>query len=134
MMKVDYKIAKLTAIILVISLLLGSFSVLIVEATEEAYTLHDSLVMDTDGNWVSTGVTYNNHNGDYNCYAYAIGRVESKFYNLNDKIDNKIQYQPGDIFTNIQDVSARGSNNIDLLRCTVIKDLVAMGYTYNYFF
>ena len=124
-MKVDYQVKILTSVVLIISLIFGSFSVLIVEASESAYTLQDSKVLDDNGDWVKTGRTYNSHFQNYNCYAYAIGRVESKFYNIN----AGLQYQPGDIFTNIECYDAYLSDNIDLFRCTVIKDLNAMGYT-----
>ena len=111
--------------VLVISFLAGPFFFLIVEATEELYTLNDSLVMDANGNWVSTGVTYNTHNQNYNCYAYAIGRVdEEKFYNLNNSVR---KYNPGDIFVNKSTYLPR--NNIDQIRCSVVRDLIAMGYT-----
>ena len=128
-MKLYSEIKPLTSAILVVSLLLSSFSALIVEASESSYTLVDSEVLDDNGDWVNTGRTYNSHFDDYNCYAYAIGRVDSKFYNLNDLIESEIQYQPGDIFTNVPNAYTRGSNNIDLFRCTVIKDLLAIGYT-----
>ena len=125
MMKVEYQIKNIFAIILVTSLLFGSFSALIVEASEISYTLEDSEVLSDNGNWVSTSVTYNTYNQNYNCYAYALGRVESKFYNIN----AGIQYQPGNIFTNTQYYGTYQSDNMDLFRCCTIKDLIAMGYT-----
>ena len=56
-------IKYLTSLVLVISLLLSSFSALIVEATNgNNNTLNESLVMDNMGNWVNTDVTYNSYN------------------------------------------------------------------------
>ncbi len=86
-----------------------------------SYTLQNSTVKDSKGNWVTSGGAWDPKWKKYNCYAYSIKRNEnSPFY------DTDTQYQPGDM-------SKAGwfgtCNEITDLVDIVIKDLEKMGYT-----
>ena len=103
---------RLISVVAVITLFFSSFSAFVVEAT--------------DG--------YENNTSSYNCYAYAINRVDecdingNRFYNPAQT--GKI-YQPGDISEDIYnnfDVDFYGYD-LNKVKCNVIKDLYAMGYT-----
>ena len=117
---------NITMFVLIISILSGPFSLMVVGVGENIYTLQHSLVLNENGNWVTNYGIYNERNEKYNCYAYAIGRIESnKFYNLNEQW--KAYYYPGDIYAISPNYVSW--SNIDQLRCSIIKDLTAMGHT-----
>ena len=103
---------RLISVVAVITLFFSSFSAFVVEAT--------------DG--------YENNTSSYNCYAYAINRVDECDINGN-RFYNPAQtgriYQPGDISEDIYnnfDVDFYGYD-LNKVKCNVIKDLYAMGYT-----
>ena len=74
-------IKYLTSLVLVISLLLSSFSALIVEATNgNNNTLNESLVMDSMGNWVNTDVTYNSYNSSYTDHFESYSSTQHMAY------------------------------------------------------
>lgn len=85
------------------------------------YSLLYNKVMDESGNWVTSGGYYNEKWSNYNCYAFAINRIEQpSFYNTGK------QYQPGDM-------SGAGRfsscDTIYELANIVKEDLEAMGYS-----
>ena len=115
---------KTTVFILVVSLLLGPVSALIVEASTNTYTLKDSLVMNDQGEWVNDGSNFSRNPRSYNCYAYAIGRVEgNRFYNEG---QNELLYQPGDIFWDYKNTSIYDTEDI---KNKVRQDLEITGHT-----
>lgn len=88
-----------------------------------SYSLQYNTVKDSNDNWVRQGGAWYNKWKNYNCYAYAINRVEQpQFYPSGDYI----QYQPGDM-------SGSGNfgtaNSISQLANVVKDDLIKMGYT-----
>ncbi len=98
------KLKDLIIAVLVVSLLVGPFSLLTVEATEE--------------NEIS------NNFSDYNCYAYAIGRFEqTTFYWHGDKS----RYQPGDMYKS-ERVYMNYEDDVMVMANYVKSDLIAMGY------
>ena len=122
-MKYYKKIEYLLIPLIVFSLLVNTFAVLIVEASNDINILQDSKIW--DGNeWVNVWDDLSCNTGYYNCYAYAINRFgNNKFYDINlcDK------YQPGDIYTDVE--SYANLNNLADIRDSVILDLQAMGYS-----
>ena len=112
-MKMYNNLKHFVACILVISALFSPLSFLITEATEG----------------------YQNLTGSYNCYAYAINRVDEldnqvRFYN---NTQNGRLYQPGDISKDIYNTFGFDPNisyetMLSLIKCNVISDLYAMGH------
>ncbi len=95
---IQFKVRRTIAFILTAVLLMGTVS-LAVYADEEYYgdeieSLTQSTVQDSEGNWVTSGGYYDPNWQNYNCYAYAIQRVEQPHYHI---ISRDIQYTPGDI-------------------------------------
>ena len=131
-MKAHDKFKVLMILGLLVSLLLGQFSLLIVEATEDVYALMNSKVINDQGEWVTGGGGFPCNTGVYNCYAYAISLFgDSKFYDLNfgDK------YQPGDIY--VENTTIPDNDTLSNVRDNVILDLEAVGHNdisvyYNY--
>ena len=101
------KKSKLLSLILIITLLIGSFPALIVSADGEN--------------------EIRNNYDEYNCYAYAIGRFEeTKYYWPYDNLFPR--YQPSEIyksFSNIYD----GYYDVYSLATLVENDLLALGCT-----
>lgn len=89
--------------------------------TTYTYILQNNTVKNSNGDWVTSGGTWNSKWRKYNCYAYSIKRNENpSFYSTSR------QYQPGDMsgagrFSDCNDI-------IDLVDI-VEKDLEKMGYT-----
>lgn len=92
-------------------------------AAVTATTLQYSKVMDSNGNWVTTGGYYDAKWFYYNCYAYSINRAEQPQYYPS---YGYWQYQPGNM-------CGEGSFNdcisIDQLADIVCEDLTAMGFS-----
>lgn len=87
-----------------------------------SYSLKYNTVKDLNGNWVTQGGAWNDKWENYNCYAYAINRIEQpQFYSSG----NYIQYQPGDMSGN---GSFDTTNSILQLANVVKADLIKMGY------
>ena len=114
-MKRYIKFNQLISVVVIITLFSCCFPGFVVEAT--------------DG--------YENNTDSYNCYAYAINRVDELDVN-NDRFYNPAQtekiYQPGDISKNISNtfyIDLNGSNedNINRVKCNTLRDLYAMGHT-----
>ena len=86
------------------------------------YILQYNTVQDINGNWVTSGGDYDVKWDKYNCYAYALNRVEDpKFYSN----DSFIQYQPGDMSQS--GTFEECESIIDLVEI-VKSDLSSMGY------
>lgn len=84
------------------------------------YTLQDSKVKNSKGNWVTSGGAYDDRWEYYNCYAYSIHRMEQPpFYGTSG------HYQPGDMSGS----GSFGTSKTIFDFATVVKnDLLAMGY------
>lgn len=121
----EYDIFKsITVLVLVVSLLFGPISALLVEASESTSTLNDSEVLNDQGEWVNDGSNFSRAPGIYNCYAYAIGRVDgNRFYNVN---QNDLIYQPGDLFW---DYKNELIYDTDIIKNKVRQDLEITGHT-----
>ena len=93
------------------------------DASESAYSLRYNTVMDANGNWVTQGGAYYDEWLNYNCYAFAIGRVEvDSFYPKG----NGFQYQPGDMG---KTGSFLVNQTVFQLAAIIVDDLEAMGYS-----
>ena len=91
-------------------------------SVSSSYSLQYNTVKDSNGNWVTQGGAWNDKWENYNCYAYAINRIEQpQFYSSG----NYIQYQPGDMSGN---GSFDTTNSILQLANVVKADLIKMGY------
>ena len=92
-------------------------------ASETAYELQYNQVMDEEGEWGTSNGAFNPKWYDYNCYAYAINRVEQpQFY----PSGYYIQYQPGDMSGNGDFASI---TTIFELAELIRDDLLAMNYS-----
>lgn len=88
-----------------------------------SYSLKYNTVKDLNGNWVTQGGAWNDKWENYNCYAYAINRIEQpQFYSSG----SFIQYQPGNMSNS---GSFTTSKTIYELATVVKNDLLKMGYT-----
>lgn len=93
---------------MVVTLLIGSFTTLIVSASED-----DEI---------------KNNSNEYNCYAYAIGRFEgAKFYWPLDELFPR--YQPNEIYKSYPNIYVSYNNDVYTLATLVQNDLLALGYT-----
>lgn len=118
-----YLIIRKTALFLWLATFLFSFISLPADASESAYSLRYNTVMDANGHWVTQGGAYCDKWLKYNCYAFAIGRVENpNFYPKS----GLRQYDPGDING---EGSFSDNQTIDQLANIVVADLVTMGYS-----
>ena len=89
-----YWIIRKTVVFLWIATFFFSIISLPVDASEYTYSLRYNTVADEDGNWVTQGGAYYDVWENYNCYAFAIDRVEyPQFY----PSGVYIQYQPGNM-------------------------------------
>lgn len=101
--------------------LVNNYQVTAHESVEQTkYTLQYNLVKNSNGNWVDNGGYFDISYYYYNCYAYAIDRIETPPLYKTDK-----QYQPGDfsggeIFTKTIDIYD--------LALGVKNDLEALGF------
>lgn len=86
-------------------------------------TLQYSKVMDSNGNWVTSGGYYDTKWYYYNCYAYSINRAEQPQYYPS---YGYLQYQPGNM---CGEGSFDDCTSIDQLVDIVCEDLTAMGYS-----
>ena len=104
----NYNVNRLCAFILVLILLLSTFPVLIVNASENN--------------------EIKNISDRYNCYAYAIGRFEeTKYYWPFD--EQFPRYQPGEIYKIHPYVYYDYDNDVYTLATIVQNDLISLGYT-----
>ena len=109
--------------ILITSLLVGFFSLPIIAYPEEKDSLEYNKVLDENGNWVTQGEYYNTKWENYNCYAFAINRVEEpQFY----ESGNASRYSPGNI-CGIGDYN--NAKSVSQLAEFARNDLIALGYT-----
>lgn len=85
-----------------------------------AYELQYNTVKNDRGEWVTSGGAYDARWANYNCYAYAINRIEQPNFYSTSK-----QYQPGDMSN-----SGGFSLTISIadLANVIKNDLLAMGY------
>lgn len=87
---------------------------------DSTYVLHDNLVQNSRGEWVSSNGAWNSNWERYNCYAFAIERFENP-----NKYFSTRQYQPGDFSVGNVDVTLK---SVDYIANLVKDDLVKIGY------
>ena len=86
------------------------------------YYLQDNTVKNENGYWVTSGGAYDDRWENYNCYAYAINRIEQPQFYLSGAYS---QYQPG----NMSSGTFNANNDISFLANIVKNDLLAIGCT-----
>ncbi len=86
-----------------------------------SYSLRDSKVLNTNGEWVTEDGYYDARWSYYNCYAYSLNRREFSYF-----YDSDFRYQPGDMTPGEADFAS--ISTIYDLALLVETDLIAMGY------
>ena len=115
-------ISKIISLLLTATLLICNFS-LFISAYDDSFSyLRFNQVLDEEGNWVHSGGYYNPKWKNYNCYAFAINRVEEpQFYE-----SYHFRYSPGDICGVGDFIDAE---SVEELAEFVRLDLLALGYS-----
>ena len=92
------------------------------------YALQYNTVRNANGNWVTSGGYYDIRWENFNCYAFAIHRMEQPAFYYSDG-----QYQPGDMADYVSSPNAINTfgdcSSIDDLATLVGRDITAMGYS-----
>ncbi len=90
------------------------------------YTLQYNTVMDSEGNWVTSGGAYDIRWFNYNCYAYSIKRAETSPYYSTGR-----QYQPGDMSYNQGETRYvfKAGDSVNTVANVIRNDLIEMGYS-----
>ncbi|MBR2721365.1 MAG: hypothetical protein IKB75_01135 [Clostridia bacterium] len=100
--------------------------------SDTPYTLQYNTVQDEDGNWVTSGGVFQVKWLSYNCYAFAINRVENPpFYQIHwlEPSENGRQYRPGNMSIGPETLSGMESFDVWELANIVCNDLTVMGYS-----
>lgn len=122
-MIIKNNIGKTIIFLLMTVLLINSFPL----SLNAEYNSYDYLkfnqVMDEEGNWVYSEGYYNPNWENYNCYAFAINRIEDpQFY----ESGNYFRYSPGNICGT---GNCSDADSVQELAEFVRDDLFALGYT-----
>lgn len=117
------RISLKSLLLVVVALLLVTSLVcptLLSAQADSTYVLHDSLVQNSRGEWVSSNGAWNSNWERYNCYAFAIERFENP-----NKYFSAFQYQPGDF--SVGNVYLK-LKSVEYIANLVKDDLVKIGY------